>query len=57
MKKPLRGPRIKWKVNIKRNLEEIGCEDVNWIGLAQNRDWWRFVMNTNAHTHKIWKIY
>jgi hypothetical protein len=32
--------RRKWVVNIKMDLEEIECE-VNWIGLAQDRDKWR----------------
>jgi hypothetical protein len=22
------------------DLEEIGCEDVDWIDLAQDRNWW-----------------
>jgi len=28
------------------NLREIGCEDVDWIHLAQDRDQWRDDVNT-----------
>jgi hypothetical protein len=28
------------------NLKETGCEDVNWIHLAQDRDQWWAVVNT-----------
>jgi hypothetical protein len=31
--------------NIKRDLEEVGCEDMEWIGLAQDRDRWRALVN------------
>jgi hypothetical protein len=30
----------------KMNLGKLGCEYVNWINLAQDRDQWRAVMNT-----------
>jgi hypothetical protein len=28
------------------DLKETGCEDVNWIHLAQDRNQWRDVVNT-----------
>jgi len=28
------------------DLREIGCEVVDWLHLAQDRDQWRAVMNT-----------
>jgi hypothetical protein len=28
------------------NLEEIGCEGVDWIHLAQNNVQWRAIVNT-----------
>lgn len=34
------------KIILKRNLTEIGCEDVNCIHLAEDRIQWRVVMNT-----------
>jgi hypothetical protein len=30
-------PGRKWEDNIIMDVIEIGCEDVNWIHLAQNR--------------------
>jgi hypothetical protein len=31
---------------IRRNLRKIGCEDVDWIHLAQDRAQWQAVVNT-----------
>jgi hypothetical protein len=31
--------------NIKMDLEEVGWDDVDWIGLAQDRNRWRTVVN------------
>jgi hypothetical protein len=31
--------------NIKMDLGEIGWGDVNWIGVAQDRDKWRALLN------------
>jgi hypothetical protein len=33
--------------NIKMDLKEIGLEGVDWINLAQDRDRWLAVVNTN----------
>jgi hypothetical protein len=33
-KRPLEGPRRKWE-NIKMKLQEVGCEGMDWIELAQ----------------------
>jgi hypothetical protein len=30
-------PRRRWENNIKIGLKEIGCEDVDWIQLAQDK--------------------
>jgi hypothetical protein len=32
--------------NIKIELREIGCDDMDWIDLAQDRDQWRALVNT-----------
>jgi hypothetical protein len=31
--------------NIKMDLHELGCRGVDWIGLAQDRDRWRALVN------------
>jgi hypothetical protein len=36
-KSSLGRPRRKWEVNIKIDLQEMGCEVMDWIELAQNR--------------------
>jgi hypothetical protein len=37
-KRPLGRPRRRWVDNIRMNLLEFGCGDVDWIGLAQDRN-------------------
>jgi hypothetical protein len=38
-------PRYRWVDNIKMDLLEIGWGDVNWIGLAQDRERWKALVN------------
>jgi hypothetical protein len=38
-KKPLGRPRRRWVDNIKLDLKEIGWGGVDWIDLAEDRDW------------------
>jgi hypothetical protein len=45
-KRPLRVPTCKWVDNIKMDLREIGCDGMNWIDLAHDRDQWRALVNT-----------
>jgi hypothetical protein len=45
-KRPLGRPRRKWVDNIKRDLGEVGWGDVDWIGLAKDRNRWRAVVNS-----------
>jgi hypothetical protein len=40
-KRPLGRPRRRWEDNIKTDLLEVGCEGMDWIDLAQDRDRWR----------------
>jgi len=40
-KRPLGRPRRRWEDNIKMDLQEVGCGNVDWIDLVQNRDRWR----------------
>ena len=45
-KGPLGRPRHRWVVNIRLDLQEVGCGYVDWIGLAQDRDRWRTLVST-----------
>jgi hypothetical protein len=45
-KRPLGRPRRKWMDNIKMDLLEIGLNVLDWIGLAQDRYWWRSLVNS-----------
>jgi hypothetical protein len=44
-KRPIGTPRPRWVDNIKMDLSDIGWGDVDWIGLAQDRDKWRAPVN------------
>jgi len=35
----------RWEDNIKMDLQEVGCEGMDWIDLAQDRDSWRALVN------------
>jgi hypothetical protein len=37
-KKPVGRPRCRWEGNSKMDPQEVGCGDMDWIGLAQDRD-------------------
>jgi hypothetical protein len=37
-KRPLERPRHRWVDNIRMDLVAVGWGDVDWIGLAQDRD-------------------
>jgi hypothetical protein len=45
-KRPLRRPRHRWVDNIRMDLGEVGWGDVDCIGLAQDRDKWRTLLNS-----------
>jgi hypothetical protein len=44
-KRPLGRPRCRREDNIKMDLQEVGCGDMDWIGLAQDRDRWQALVN------------
>jgi hypothetical protein len=44
-KRPLGRSRRRWVDNIKIDLGKIGWGDVDWIGLAQDRNRWRALVN------------
>jgi len=43
--KPLGRPRRRWEDNIKMDLQEVGCEGMDWIDMAQDRDRWQTLVN------------
>jgi hypothetical protein len=45
-KRPLGRPRRRWVDNIRIDLGEMGWGDVDWIGLAKDRNRWRAVVNS-----------
>jgi hypothetical protein len=45
-KRPLGRPRRRWVDNIRRDLGEVGWGDVDWIGLAQDRNRWRALVKS-----------
>jgi hypothetical protein len=45
-RRPLGRPRRRWVDNIMMDLIEVGWGDVDWIGLAEDRDRWRALMNS-----------
>jgi hypothetical protein len=45
-KRPFGRPRRRWEDNIKMDLQEVECGDMDCIELAQDRDRWRAVVST-----------
>jgi len=43
--RPLGRPRRRRKDNIKMDLQEVGCGDMEWIDLVPGRDRWRELVN------------
>ena len=44
-KRPLWRPRLRWEDNIRMDLEEIGINKGNWVDSAQDRNYWRALVN------------
>ena len=44
-KRHLGGPRRRGDDNIRMDLEEIGINAGNWVDSAQDRDYWRTLVN------------
>jgi hypothetical protein len=42
---PLGRLRRRWKDNIKMDLQEVGCGDMDWIELPEDRNRWRALVN------------
>jgi hypothetical protein len=48
-KRPLGTPRLKWEDNIGTDLQEIGINAGNWVDSAQDRDYWRALVNATMN--------
>jgi hypothetical protein len=46
VKMPLGRSRRRWVDNIRTDLGEVEWDDVDWIDLAQDRNWWRSLVNS-----------
>ena len=44
-RRPLGRPRPRWVYIIRMDLQEVGCEYMDWIGLVQDRDRWRTLVS------------
>jgi hypothetical protein len=45
-KRPLGRPRRRWVDNIRMDLGEVRWSDLDWIGLTQDRNRWRALVNS-----------
>ena len=55
-KRPLGRPRLRWEDNIKMDLQEVGCEGMNWIDLTQNRDRWQALLNAVMNRRVLYNV-
>ena len=48
-KRPLGKPRCRWEDNIRMDLEEIAINAGNWVDSAQDRNYWRALVNATLN--------
>ena len=48
-RRPLGRPRRRCEDNLKMDLKEIGINARNWINSAQDRDYWRALVNAELN--------
>jgi hypothetical protein len=48
-KRPFGRTRRRWEDNIKLELQEVGCEVMDWIELAQDRERCRALVNAEMN--------
>ena len=54
-KRPLGRPRCRWEDIIRMNIRETDINARNWVYLAQDRDYWRALVNAPLNlSHKPW---
>ena len=44
-KRPLGRPRRRWEDNVRMDRKELGINMRNWVDSAQDRDFWRALVN------------
>jgi hypothetical protein len=50
--RPLGRPRRRWEDNIRMDLQDKGCGGMDWIGLVQDRERWRAIVNA-VMNHRV----
>ena len=55
-KRPLGRSKCKWEDNIKMNLQEVGCGDMDWIDLVQDMDRWRALVNAVMNLRVLYSV-
>ena len=50
-KRPWGRPRLGWEDNIRMDLEEIDMNAGNWVNSAQDRNYWRALVNAALNLH------
>ena len=48
-KRSLGRPRRRWEDKIKKDLQEVGCGGMEWFDMAQHRDRWRALVNSEMN--------
>jgi hypothetical protein len=48
-KRSLGRPRCRWENDMKMDLQEVGCEGMDWIDLAQDRGRWQELVNAGMN--------
>ena len=48
-KRPLGRPNRRWEDNIRMDLEEISINAGNWVDSAQDRNYWKALVNTTLN--------
>ena len=55
-KRPLGRPRRRCEDNIRTNLKETVINTMNWVDWAQDRDYWRTLVNAGSISHGVSEI-
>jgi hypothetical protein len=51
-KRPLERPNNRWEYNNKMDFQEVGCGEMEWIELGQDRDRWLALVN-GVMNHRV----